>query len=248
MATHGTVEYRYADFPLAIGEALMLNHALFAGVAQHGATPVTDDPFHSRALLVKLARASRSPAVSEALANRKPQIATDTLSAAAVMDRQLNLPILDPRLPLDEVLDYRERCDAEMQEARDTLGWMARKIQEEPWTEAFANDLDSAMIPTVKDKLDEARRARDAQLRTRRSAAAKATGVGAGAAGAVLTVLAAPVTPIAIAIAATSLMSGSIAPGLDWLEDWRHGKRGAHENGLQYLLNIPRPAAGSRPA
>jgi hypothetical protein len=245
---HGTVEYRYADFPLALGEALMLNHALFAGVAQRGATPVTDDPFHSRALLVKLARAARSPVVSEALADHRRQIASDTLGAAALMDRQLDLPILDPALPLDEVLDYRERCDAELQEARDTLGWMARSIQEEPWTKAFARELDNSTIPTVKNKLDQAGRARDGWLRTRRSAAAKAAGVGAGAAGAVLAVLAAPVTPIAIAIAATSLVSGSIVPGLDWLEDWRDGKRGANENGLHYLLNIPRPAAGPRPA
>ncbi len=28
------VEYRYADFPLALGEAIMMNHALFAGRLQ----------------------------------------------------------------------------------------------------------------------------------------------------------------------------------------------------------------------
>src|SRR2546421_332539 len=43
----GNVEYRYADFPLALGEAIMMNHALFMGLLHSGATPITDDPFHS---------------------------------------------------------------------------------------------------------------------------------------------------------------------------------------------------------
>ena len=30
------VEYRYADFPLALGEAIMMNHALFAGLLHTG--------------------------------------------------------------------------------------------------------------------------------------------------------------------------------------------------------------------
>lgn len=50
------VEYRYADVPLALGEAIMVNHALFAGLLHAGATPISDDPFHSRALAHKLAR------------------------------------------------------------------------------------------------------------------------------------------------------------------------------------------------
>lgn len=53
----GGVEYRYADFPLSLGDAIMMNHALFAGLLHAGATPITDDSFHSRALALKLRRA-----------------------------------------------------------------------------------------------------------------------------------------------------------------------------------------------
>src|SRR5437899_7850955 len=62
----GDVEYRIADFPLALGEAIMMNHALFADLLHAGATPITDDPFHSRALALKLRRASQDPVVQQA--------------------------------------------------------------------------------------------------------------------------------------------------------------------------------------
>jgi hypothetical protein len=38
----GVVEYRYTDFPLALGEAIMMNHARFAGLLHAGATEQTD--------------------------------------------------------------------------------------------------------------------------------------------------------------------------------------------------------------
>ncbi len=48
------VEYRFADVPLALGEAIMMNQALFTGLHHADATPITDDSFHSRALSLKL--------------------------------------------------------------------------------------------------------------------------------------------------------------------------------------------------
>jgi hypothetical protein len=152
------VEYRYADFPLALGEAIMMNHALFAGLLHSGATQTTDDPFHSRAPYLKLRRAAQEPAVKEARTNRARQLKLDLLAATALTDAQLSLPVLNPELPLAEVLEYRRTHDAALRQARDKLGWMARRIEAEPWTRDFAKELEHKTIPDIAEELDEARK------------------------------------------------------------------------------------------
>jgi hypothetical protein len=71
----------------------MVNHALFAGLLQAGATPISDDPFHSQALALKLARALQDPAVQQAQAIHARQQKLDRLAASALLDAQLSLPV-----------------------------------------------------------------------------------------------------------------------------------------------------------
>jgi hypothetical protein len=235
----GAVEYRYADFPLALGEAIMLNHALFAGLLHAGATPVTDDEFHNKALSLKLHRATQNPTIQGVMAAlaRSRQLKADLLAATALVDRQLNLPVLSPELPLEEILEYRQEHDATLRQAREKLGWMARRIEYEPWSKDFAAELEHKTIPDIAEELDEIRRARDGWLnRNRGRLKLSATGIAAGTAAAVLGVFTAPLTPVALAGAALSLISGSVIPAAQWLDDWRDGKEGAQKNGLHYLL------------
>ena len=233
----GDVEYRYADFPLALGEAIMMNHALFTGLLHAGATPITDDPFHSSALSLKLSRASRDPAVQQARTARARQLKLDMLATSALMDSQLNLPVLNMALPLAEVLEYRQQHDGDLREARNKLGWMARRIEAEPWTREFADELEHKTIPDLASELDQARKARDGWLESKRGRLAlSATGIAVGAAAAVLSVFAAPLTPVALATAGFGLVSGTAIPGAEWLLDWRDGKKSVQENGLHYLL------------
>jgi hypothetical protein len=235
----GDVEYRYADFPLALGEAIMMNHALFAGLLHAGATPITDDLFHNEALSLKLRRASQDPAVQKAQADRARarQLKTDLLAATALTDSQLSLPVLNPELPLEEVLEYRKKNDDALRQARDKLGWMARRIKAEPWSEDFAREIEHKTIPDIAEELDEARKARDAWLKSKRGRLAlSATGIAVGAAAAVLSVFAAPLTPTALVTAGLELASGTAIPGVEWLLDWRDGKKTFQENGLHYLL------------
>lgn len=233
----GDVDYRYADFPLALGEAIMMNHALFAGLLHAGATPITDDSFHSRALALKLGRAMHDPVVAQARAERARQLKVDVLAATALMDSQLSLPVLSHELPLAEVLEYRRQHDADLRQARDKLGWMARRIEAEPWSREFAAELEHKTIPDLAKDLDEARKARDSWLESKRGRLAlSATGLAVGAAAAVLAVFAAPLTPVALATAGLGLMSGTAIPGAEWLLDWRDGKKSVQENGLHYLL------------
>jgi hypothetical protein len=170
---------------------------------------------------------------------------SDLLAVAALTDHQLNLPIINPRLPLDVVLDYRLEHAAELDQARVELGWLARRIESEPWTTDFAAEIEHKTIPDLAKQLNEVRQARDAWLKTKRSRLAiTAVGAAAAAAGAVLTVVAAPLTPIALVIGGVTLASGTAVPGLDWLLDWRDGKQTVQNNGLHYLINLPRPADG----
>jgi uncharacterized protein YjiS (DUF1127 family) len=114
---------------------------------------------------------------------------------------------------------------------------MARRIEAEPWSEDFARELEHKTIPDVADMLDKARRARDDWLESKRGRLAlQAASVAAGAAAAVLTLFAAPLTPVALATASLSFASGSAVPAIEALRNWRVGKRNVQENGLQYLM------------
>jgi hypothetical protein len=232
------IEYRYADYPLPLGEAIMMNHALFAGLLHAEATPITDDSFHNEALSLKLRRAAQDPAVQEVRKERAEQSRIDLLAVATLTDAQLSLPMLDPSLPLEEILEYRQAHDAELGQARDKLGWMARRIREEPWSKQFAEQLNRETIPDINEELKNARRTRDEWLKNRKgSLAVNATGIVLGAAAALLAVVAAPLTPIALASGGLAVASATI-PGFGWLKDWRDGKKSLQENGLHYLLQV----------
>lgn len=233
------VEYRYADFPLALGEAIMLNHALFTGLLHAGATPLTDESFHSKLLDLKLRHAQDIPAVRQALEDRtrRSQIKADDLVFAALQDHRLNLPVLNPELSLENILEYRRKHADALAEARETLGIMAQGIKTEPWTEAFRDELENGPLKDLRQKLVDVRKARDSWLRSKRGKLAlSAAGIGVAAATVTLTLMIAPITPIALATAGLSLATGFAIPGAEWLIDWRDGKKTMQENGLHYLL------------
>lgn len=237
----GDVEYRYADFPLALGEAIMMNHALFAGLLHAGAMPITDDAFHSRALAHKLRRATQQPAIRQVIADRvaQRQLKAGALAAAALTDTQIQLPILNPAIPLEEVLEYRQGHPEALAKARDTLGQMARRIQAEPWNAGFEREIETQTLPDLIEKLNEATKSRDAWLGSQRTKRRlKAAGIVVGTASAALAVVTAPVTPVALAAAGFILASGAAIPGAEWLLDWRDGKKTVQENGLHYLLSL----------
>jgi len=232
------VEYRYVDLPLALGEAIMVNHALFGGLLHVDATPVTDDDFHSNVLAHKLRRATEEPMLAEVVAGRRGRRSkSDLLAIAALTDSEIQLPVLDPRLPMAEVLEYRQKHDAELGVARQKLGQMARRIRGDPGTQDLAEDIEHQALPDIAEQLAKAAKARDAWLRSKRGRLAlSATGIAAGTAVAVLSLLVAPLTPIAVATAGLGLVSGTAVPGLQTVLDWREGRSSAEESGLHYFL------------
>jgi hypothetical protein len=232
------LEYRYRRFSLPLGESIMLNHALFGSLLCTGSTPLTDNRFHSQVLALKMRRAMKIPAVREVYEDivRQRQLKADWLAASALTDRQLKLPVLNPKMPLEEVLDYRAKYADALQEARDKLGWMARRIEAEPWSVEFAKDLEHKTIPDIDNELKEVRKARDSYLKSRRRRALVGSGVVVSAATVLLTVFAAPITPLALVIAGLSLYTGVAIPGAEWLFNRSDDKKTMQENGLHYLL------------
>lgn len=170
---------------------------------------------------------------------RGRQTRTDLLAATALTDPQLELPVLNSELPLEAVLEYRQAHEAELGRARDRLGWIARRIEAEPWSTEFVDELEHKTIPDLEGELSEARKARESWLGSKRGRLAlSGAGIAIGAGAAVLSVLAAPMTPIALAVAGLGLASGTAIPGAEWLLDWRDGKQTAPENGLHYLVRV----------
>ena len=155
------------------------------------------------------------------------------------MDTQVQLPILDLALPLAEVLKYHQTRAGDLQQARKKLGWMARRIEAETWSADFAKELEHKIITDLAKELEEARKARDSWLESKRGRLAlSAAGLGVGVAAAMLAVFAGPIMPIALAATGLGLVSGRAIPGAKWLFDWRDGKKSVQENGLHYLLKV----------
>jgi hypothetical protein len=235
------IEYRYADFPLALGEAIMMNHALCAGMMHANATPITDDSFHSRALSLKLQRATQHPTIQQIQEERARQHKMNLLAVATLKDTQLNLPILNPEISLTEVLEYRLAHKDALQEARTKLGWMAREIKAEPWSNDFMQELEHKTIPDIHKQLDEVSKARDSWLESGRAKSfLKGGTVILGGASIVLSLFAAPFVPTALAVTGLGLtVAKDVAiPGAEWWLDWRGGKKTMQENGLHYLLEL----------
>lgn len=233
------VEYRYADYPLALGESIMMNHALFTGLMYSNATPITDDPFHSQVLSLKLRRAIQDPIVHQAQIDRARQHKIDLLAVSTMIDRQLNLPVLNPKLTMEDVLEYRQTHGDALREARDKLGWMARRIESEPWTKEFVDEIEHETIPDIADKLSEVRKANERWLKSDSGRKAlEAAGIIVGGASFVLSVFTTSIAPLALSIAGVEFLSKVGIPGAEWLLKWRDGEKTVKENGLHYLLKI----------
>jgi hypothetical protein len=236
-------EFRYRSMPVPLGESIMLNHALFGSLLATQSTPFTDDPFHYRLLNYKIERAREMPMIRRKLDDRamQDQISAAVLAARTLTDTQLELPTLTPTLPLAVILEYRAGHADELEDARKELAWLAREIENTPWSEAFADDVHRKRIPAIRRKLEEGHRARAAWLKSGRGQLAlKGTGVAASGAAAVimLAFTPTPLLPVAVVTGVLGLVGNAAVPGVAIVRDWLEGRRTATENGLHYLLSI----------
>lgn len=237
------IEYRYADYPLPLGESIMVNHALFAGLRHSGATPLTDDPFHGRVLEHKIKRARELPQMRDMMADRanERRLRGDLLAMAALRDTQLDLPAMSTKLPLEEILEYRDDRGDELREAREKLGWLARQIEATPWSEEFADEVERKTIPEIREKLRESEKARNDWLKSRRKRLIlQSIGLTASAAANTVSLVLSPtpLLPVAVVVSALGLVGSAAIPALQVVEDLRTGNKAGTENGLHYLLKF----------
>jgi hypothetical protein len=229
-----TREYRYVDYPLPLGESIMLNHAL-AGSALHAdAAPVTDDRFHHEMLQYKLGQARG--AVADALHERARRrgFAHAVAASQALVDPELDLPAFSPDVPLEAVLDYRMEHSDELDEVRRLLSRMSQRLRGDPWTPEFAEEIEHDLLPELGEALDEARAKRDAWARRGRGKRMlDGVGLGAGAASTGLALALAPTPLLPVSIGLAALGFGANAAGLR--NDYVEGRAEA-ESGLTYLI------------
>lgn len=194
----------------------MVKHALFTCFQHSGATAITDDPCYSQVLAQKELRTALGPAIRHAVSSRAKQrkLKAEALAAAALTDAQVEPANPHASVPLAEVLQYRQKNPDALAKVRETLGLMARRIEAEPWSADFATEIETKAAPELIGQLKDAAKARDAWLGTATTKSwLKAAGIAVGAASAVLAVMTAPVTPVALAIAGLGIVSGSAIPG-----------------------------------
>ncbi|MFX0206044.1 MAG: hypothetical protein ACFFDT_08650 [Candidatus Hodarchaeota archaeon] len=229
------IEFRYADYPISVGESIMMNHAMFAGLLHSKATPLTDDSFHHRALEIKIQRVRQLPALGDILDDleRGDRIRQDFLAKRVITDRQLNLPVLSQNIPLEKILKYREKHSDDLEQTRKTLVWLAREIRQTAWTKDFNEEIHRNVIPNkVRPLLQENSKARNSWLKW------VGMGVGAAAATAQLFINPVPALSIPTFIGIMAVAGDHVIPAADEALNWKKKRTLKKGNGLHYLMNI----------
>lgn len=223
----GVVEYRYADYPFEIGEAIMLNHALVGSLLHTEAVPITDDAVHSEILNYKLQGAQQLPEISAVIKQRTSQqrFAHTQLAAQTLTDLQLGA--IPETVSVEEILKYRRKHSAELEEARNQLSWMAREIIAQPWSKDFEDEVYHKIIPDLNKAYEPVKSSWSSWL--------KPLGLALGGAAVTLGMFANPLTPVTVGVAALTIAKDTGIGGLEVYKDWTKGKT---QNGLHYLLRF----------
>ncbi|WP_238354397.1 hypothetical protein [Fulvivirga marina] len=223
----GVREYRYADMPFAVGEAIMMNHALVGSLLHTSAVPITDDPVHSQILNYKIEQSKKIPQIRDIILDRHAQQSHAHASMAVQTLSDFQFEPIPQEMNIDDILKHREKYKGELNVLRDRLGKMAREINCQPWTKEFDDEVFHKLIPEVNKALEPTKAAWKSHLKT--------TGLLLGGASIVLSLFGAPLTPIALGIAGVSLVKDVGLGGFEILKDWQTGKK---QNGFHYLIKL----------
>jgi hypothetical protein len=230
-------EYRYVDVPFAVGESLMLNHALLLGLG-YGAVPITDDPVHRAVLDLKLARLAGDARTQEAITKRRDMLSASRAAADLITDERLDLPALRQDVDIEVLLDFRSSSEGEALEAvRRRMALLAAQLDSEPWDAAFEREVGRRLLPQVADQMDAFTEAVRSWQKQKKRRILHGVGAAAGVAGAALTMAVAP--PLALAAGALGLVQAA-QPGAELLMS-----RGEGEPDLRRGLNYLFAAGGS---
>lgn len=224
---NGVIEYRYADYPFFIGEAIMLNHALVGSLLYKDAVPITNEAIHSKLLNYKLQQAQQIPEIKDVLEQRQKKLQFAHASAAIQALTDLQLGVIPTEITVEQILKYRDKYQDELNQARSKLAWMSREISETPWTMEFDDEVSHKLIPELHAAMEPAKQSW--------SSMAKLAGIALGGAAVALGIFGSPLTPVAVGVAGLTVAKDVGLGGFDWYQDW---KKGTKQNGLHYLLKV----------
>lgn len=205
----------------------MLNHALIGSLLHADAVPLTDDATHSQLLNYKLQKSQHVPEIKEVIDDRRSKQKFAHASAAIQALTDLELGVIPNDLSLEQVLEYRRKHADELGLAREKLAWMTREINQEPWSNAFDDEIYHKLIPELHKAMQPAK---DSW-----SSWTKVAGITLGGAAVALGIFGSPLTPIAVGVAGLTITKDVGLGGFEWYKDWKSGKS---QNGLHYLMKI----------
>jgi hypothetical protein len=230
-------EFRQADFPLPLGESIMINHALFGGLVEAGATPITDDQFHHSILSYKIKRARNHPQVHRLLEDLEisTKIKANFLTTRVFQEEklQVELPSFSPNMPMEQLLKYRHKHSAELEGARREFSWLAQQVAQAPWTEEFEETIYREYLPNrIRPLLEECGNSSRSWLKT--------AGMAAGLAGATIALLIGgqPLLSLTTASAALAVVGHDVVPLASELKSLISDPRKAKGYGLQYFMKV----------
>jgi hypothetical protein len=222
----GQIEYRFGEYPIELGESIMINHALFGGLLYKEATPLTDEYFHNRILNLKIERANSMPQIRQILDNieRTRQVKKNQLALTTLRD--IDLAIIPPELPFQKIIEYRHDHEKELENTRQELGNLARTIKETPWSKEFADKLETEIIPNkLYPNLAKGKESQKSWLSKHKKEIVQ---IGSTAAAIGITITAGVPVDIPSLITSSATIATS---GMDMI-----GK--GDQNGFHYLMNI----------
>lgn len=232
--TRGSIEYRYADYPIEIGESIMINHALYTGLLYSKASPITDDFFHKTIFDYKINRVLQDKEICDLIKDDTYQgIKENELAKETLLD--IDLGIISPKLPMEAILEYRDENLDKLQNVREEIHWLAREIRVNPYTEKFYEDIKSNIIPKrIRPKLEECTKNRNAWLKKNKKKWLDVIGISTKAAAITVPLVFSVLPQVTIPLAVLAL---AFYEGKDLIRKWKNSSKD-EINGLHYFSDI----------
>ena len=225
-------EYRIGECNLSAGESIMINHAIYTGLLHRNATPITDDLFHKEVLEYKLQRAIQDPEIIASVGelSKEDRIKQDLLAKETLTD--LDLAIVNPKLPMEKILEYKYDNEKSLELVREELRQLAEEIRTKPFTKEFAAELGSNTLRKVRRELKQCEKDRDEWLKKRRDLWFEAAGITLKTASGVIPLTISPLAGVAIPLL---LLAVGLTSARKWVSKWREKEE---VNSFHYFLDV----------
>lgn len=149
-----------------------------------------------------------------------------------------NIPILDPQIPLQEVLKHRDKNKNSLAQVRATLGDIAKSIQTKPWSENFWDDIETKTLPALNKQLYDVWKDHGVQIEKQKSGnVLNTSNIAIGAALLTLGLDLSKTIPVIVSTLALTAIKDIAIPAYQAWKDCRDSKN-TFKNGLNYFVEL----------